>query len=130
MRGLTTFTLLMKRGAVGDGDIAAVKSFAQSRSFDLDHYPGMPRAEANQVNVQAAPELFDGVAALAGRDRDAFISRYKFDIAPATDDRPYFHNFFRWRTRPNSSRCARSAGRRCWNGASSSSPRPWFRRSC
>ena len=100
MRGLTTFTLLMKRGAVGDGDIAAVKSFAQSRSFDLDHYPGMPRAEANQVNVQAAPELFDGVAALAGRDRDAFISRYKFDIAPATDDRPYFHNFFRWRTLP------------------------------
>ena len=100
MRGLTTFTLLMKRGAVGEGDIAAVKSFARSRSFDLDHYPGMPRAEANQFNVQAAPELFDGVAALAGRDRDAFISRYKFDIAPATDDRPYFHNFFRWRTAP------------------------------
>ena len=100
IRGLTTFTLLMKRGAVGEGDIAAVKSFARSRSFDLDHYPGMPRAEANQVNVQAAPELFDGVAALAGRDRDAFISRYKFDIAPATDDRPYFHSFFRWRTAP------------------------------
>jgi hypothetical protein len=28
--------------------------------------------------------------------RAEFIANYPFDIRPATDDRPYFHNFFRW----------------------------------
>jgi spermidine synthase len=100
IRGLTTFTLLVKHGEVGAEDIAAVKAFAASRSFDLGHYPGMPRAEANRVNVLAAPELFDGVTALAGPGRDAFVAGYKFDIRPATDDRPYFHDFLRWRAAP------------------------------
>jgi hypothetical protein len=29
-------------------------------------------------------------------NRDRFIRDYKFNIQPATDDRPYFHHFFRW----------------------------------
>lgn len=32
-----------------------------------------------------------------GPDGNDFIRRYKYDIRPATDDRPYFFNFFRWR---------------------------------
>jgi hypothetical protein len=98
IRGLTTFTLLMKREPVAAADIAAVRGFARSRGFDLAYYPGMPRAEANRVNLVAEPELYDGIAALVGPERDAFIRRYKFDIGPATDDRPYFHDFFRWST--------------------------------
>ncbi len=30
----------------------------------------------------------------------AFIARYKFDLTPASDDRPYFFDFFRWRSLP------------------------------
>jgi hypothetical protein len=29
-----------------------------------------------------------------------FFDRYKFDIVPATDDKPYFFPFFKWRTLP------------------------------
>jgi hypothetical protein len=50
--------------------------------------------------VLARPEFHEGALALLGADREAFIERYKFSIVPATDDRPYFFHFFKWRTLP------------------------------
>ncbi|HEX2214052.1 MAG TPA: hypothetical protein VHH12_11525, partial [Mycobacterium sp.] len=50
----------------------------------------------NRFNVLPAPWLYDGTVSLLGNDRDAFIERYKFNLAPATDDRPYFFHFFKW----------------------------------
>ena len=44
--------------------------------------------------------FFDGVAALAWPDRARFVADYAFDLRPATDDRPWFHDFFRWRALP------------------------------
>jgi len=41
-----------------------------------------------------------GISALLGSRGHAFIEDYKFDITPPTDDRPYFFNFFKWRTLP------------------------------
>jgi hypothetical protein len=100
IRGMTTVTLMVKRGPVSAGDIAATKAFARSRAFDLIHYPGMGRQEANRRNMLTQPVFFDAVGALLGPGRDEFAARYKFDIAPATDDRPYFHDFFKWATLP------------------------------
>ena len=38
--------------------------------------------------------------ALLGPGREAFLDAYKFAIAPATDDRPFFHDFFKWSALP------------------------------
>ena len=100
IRGMTTVTLLVKRGLVSAGDIATTRAFTRSRAFDLVHYPGLGRQEANRRNRLAQPVFFDAARALLGPGHDAFIAGYKFDIAPATDDRPYFHNFFKWASRP------------------------------
>ncbi|MHA1528193.1 MAG: spermidine synthase [Alphaproteobacteria bacterium] len=100
IRSMTTVTLMVKRGPVSSGDIAATRAFARSRAFDLVHYPGMAREEANRRNRLAQPVFFDAARVLLGSGRDAFIAGYKFDIAPATDDRPYFHDFFKWATLP------------------------------
>ena len=35
---------------------------------------------------------------------------YKFDVRPATDDRPYFHSFFRWAHAPEILALSRSGG--------------------
>jgi len=32
--------------------------------------------------------------------REAFLDDWVYDIRPASDDRPYFYNFFRWRSLP------------------------------
>jgi SAM-dependent methyltransferase len=100
IRGMTTVTLLVKRGLISAEDIAATKAFAAPRAFDLVHYPGMGRQEANRRNRLAQPVFFDAVGVLLGPGRESFAARYKFDIAPATDDRPYFHDFFKWATLP------------------------------
>jgi len=33
-------------------------------------------------------------------DREAFFRRWVYDVRPATDERPYFYDFFRWRSLP------------------------------
>ncbi len=81
-------------------DVARIRTFAAERSFDLDYYPGIERAEADRFNVLDQPYFFEGAAALLRRDRQTFLESYKFDLHPATDDRPYFFDFFRWRALP------------------------------
>ena len=98
MRSWKTSTLLVKNGAFGSEDIAAIKVFCVARSFDV--YPGMKPQEANRYNVVTPPDLFDSATALLGPGRDEFVQNYKFDIAPATDDQPHFFHFFKWRSLP------------------------------
>ena len=100
IRGWRTATLLVRNGAFTEQEIAALKAFCRARSFDIDYYPGIRPEEANRYNVLEASWLHDGAVALLGPSRDAFVDRYKFDLAPSTDDRPFFFHFFKWRTLP------------------------------
>jgi hypothetical protein len=100
VRSWQTSTLLVKNGAFSSEDIVAIKAFCSERSFDVAFYPGMKAHEANHFNVVAPPDLFDGATALLGPGRDEFLQSYKFDIAPATDDKPHFFHFFKWRSAP------------------------------
>jgi hypothetical protein len=96
IRGWQTSTLLIKNGAYTAAEIHAVKQFCRSRAFDVAWYPGMNSMEANRYNLLEQPYFYQAAQALLGADRQAFIDSYKFDINPATDDRPFFHNFFKW----------------------------------
>jgi hypothetical protein len=100
VRGWQTATLVVKNGELGAADLAAVRGFAEARSFDLVHLPGMRAEEADRFNRVGEPSFHAGARALLGPERDAFIERYKFDLRPATDDRPYAGDFFRWRALP------------------------------
>ena len=100
IRGWQTSTLLIKSGAFTPMQIARLRAFAQARAFDMAWYPGMPAAEANRYNVLERPYLYEGAQALLSESRASFLDRYKFNIAPATDDRPYFFHFFKWRLLP------------------------------
>ena len=100
IRSWSTTTLLIKNGPLTAAEIAGIRTFAAERSFDLAYYPGMSREEANRYNLLDQPYLFDGAQALLGPERAAFLARYKFDVSPATDDRPYFSDFFKWQALP------------------------------
>jgi hypothetical protein len=110
LRGWKTATLLVKAGDLTPEDIARLRRFCRERSFDLDWYPGMPADEANRYNQLDQPWFHEGAVALLGPQREAYIERYKFNIAPATDDRPYFFHFFRWRTLPELLRLKEQGG--------------------
>lgn len=100
VRSWNTVTLLVKNGRFTSAEIAAIKQFCDARSFDVAYYPGMPAAEANRYNRLDRPYLYEAARALLGPDRAAYLRDYKFDITPATDDRPYFFRSFKWRTLP------------------------------
>ena len=100
IRSWNTSTLLVRNGVFSADDIAVIREFARSHSFDTAFYPAMPASDANRFNLLDQPYLFDGITALLGEDASDFIDRYKFHIAPATDNKPYFFHFFKWSALP------------------------------
>jgi len=100
IRSWQTSTLLIKNGAFTQAEIAALKSFSDQRAFDTAYYPGIVKEEASRFNKLRQDYFYQGTQALLGDNADAFIKDYKFDLQPATDDRPYFFNFFKWSVLP------------------------------
>jgi spermidine synthase len=91
-----TVTLLVKNAPFSRDQIAAARAFAGERQFDLAWFAGIRADDANRFNRMAKPTLYDAAVALLGPARSTFIANYRFDIRPATDDRPFFFRFFRW----------------------------------
>lgn len=110
IRGWKTATLIVKNGALTGADLAMLKAFCRARSFDGDYYPGIQAADTNRYNVLDQPYFYSGALAVLGPEREAFFDRYKFDIAPATDDRPFFFQFLKWRTLPELLRLKEQGG--------------------
>lgn len=100
IRGWQTSSLLIKNGDINSAEIDALKRFANKRSFDLAWYPGIQAEETNRYNRLAQAHFYHAAKALLSPERNKFIDDYKFNIAPTTDDSPYFFNFFKWRSLP------------------------------
>ncbi len=95
-RTLETFSILIKRGPFEEKEIELVKGFLAERRFDPVHYPAMPPEEANRFNRFPEPLYYNLVGAIMDRDLRGRIQKdYVFDISPSTDDRPFFHHFFK-----------------------------------
>jgi len=100
IRSWQTSTLLVKNGSITADEINRIKQFCQDRNFDLVYYPGISEQEVNQFNILQQPFLYQAATQLLGNQQNEFIDAYKFNITPATDDRPYFFQFFKWQTLP------------------------------
>ncbi len=100
IRSWMTTTLLVKRNRFTGDDLMRIRSFCSRLAFDLDYCPGIRPDEVNRFNILEHPYLHEGTMAILGEGRDAFFQRYKLDVRPATDDRPYFFHYFKWKTLP------------------------------
>lgn len=100
IRSWQTSTLIVKKGLIDNTEITALKEFCEQNSFDLVYYPGIRQHEANRYNKLHQADFFFATQALLGEQRQAFVEQYKFNLQPATDDRPYYFNFFKWSTLP------------------------------
>ena len=98
IRSWNTSTLLVKNGELTANNVASIREFARSRSFDTAWFPGIQASDANRFNLLDEPYLYTGTTALLGERAGEFIERYKFYIKPATDNRPYYFHFFKWAT--------------------------------
>ena len=100
IRGWNTSTLLVSNQVFSASQIEQVREFSSQRWFDLIHYPGIKAAEANQFNQLQQAWYFNAAHALLGDQREQFFADYKFNIRPATDNRPYFFYFLKWSALP------------------------------
>lgn len=76
--------VIVKRTPFTSAELESVRRVAQESGFDVIHAPGLP------------PNNPFGML-LAGSDPEGFVRDYRFDIAPTTDDSPFFFQFGRWR---------------------------------
>lgn len=100
IRSWATVTVLAFDRPITADEAGKLRRFCGTRGFDLCYLPGLTREETNRRHVLDRPYYFEGAGALLGPDREAFLAEYPFDVAAATDDRPYFSHFFRWRSLP------------------------------
>jgi MFS family permease len=98
IRGWQTSAVLIKNGRFTSEELQAIRTFCQQRSFDVAYLPDITVEETNRFNSLNEPYYYQGTTALLSDAAEQFIEQYKFKITPATDDEPFFFQFFRWRS--------------------------------
>jgi spermidine synthase len=91
-------TVVVSRAPLSAERINALRAYSSERGLDLAYLPGLSEGEANQYTALERPYYFEAAQAIVSPGRDAFLDAHPFHLAPATDDRPYFFRFFRWRS--------------------------------
>lgn len=110
IRGWQTATLIVTREKFSHEQGWRLVAFCQERAFDIVFGPGIGEDWANRYNILAEPTLALGVRALLRGEGESFFAGYKYHLQPATDDRPYFHHFFKWASLPELLRLRQSGG--------------------
>lgn len=77
-------SVIVKRSPFTDGDLDSILRVAQEHGFTFLYAP-------EALGTNEFSEM------LGADDRDAWFRTYRFDVKPATDDRPFFFQFGRWR---------------------------------
>jgi hypothetical protein len=88
-------------GTFSDSQIQNARNFARARGFDLVHLPGIKPEQVNQFHLLPEPVYYQCAQRILSAQRKSFYRNYAYNIRPATDDRPYFFNFFKWKSLPH-----------------------------
>ena len=102
LRSYRQMLILVRHGPFTQGELEAVRAFAEPRAFDLVYLPDLRPDEVNRHNVLEEPDYYRAcVALLDSEDRQVWYRHYPFDVEPPTDDHPFFGHFFKWEQVPN-----------------------------
>ncbi len=100
IRSYSTATILVCPQPFSDTQIKNARVFASENSFDLVHVPGIEPYQINKFDVLDEPYYYNAAQAILSENRETFYDGYDYYIKPATDDRPYFFDFFKFRSLP------------------------------
>lgn len=98
VRSWNTGTIVLSRAPLTGGQLRAVREFAAARGLDVSYLPGIGRTDVNRFTVLDQPVYYEAATALLSDRREIFYRDYAFHVRPASDDRPHFFRFFRWRS--------------------------------
>jgi hypothetical protein len=96
VRSWGSISLIAKKSPLTATEIETVRRFSAERRFDLLHYPGITVAETGVYVKTRGSDYFRAFAALLDPgQRGKFLADYMFDVAPVSDDRPFFSYFLK-----------------------------------
>jgi len=98
-RSWSTLTTLFKKDGFDENEINLLKENVKKLNFDIVYYNGVRQDEVNIYNILEEPYFYNyykEIIEVSSGSRETFYKNYYFNIYPATDDKPYFFNFFRF----------------------------------
>jgi hypothetical protein len=103
-RNYLAVTTLVSPDPIGRETVAAFKEACEELDMDIEHYPGIDSSELSQRNRIDGPEgkpysyYHHALREMLSGREESFYRSWVYDVRPPTDDRPYFHNFFKWKS--------------------------------
>ncbi len=97
IRDWSTLTVLASPTPFSPADRAKVREFCAARHFDLVWAADLRPDEVNHHNRLSEP-IYEELAArlVDPAQREVTIRAAEYAIVPPTDDRPFFHHYFKW----------------------------------
>lgn len=98
IRSWGTITFVMTKSPLQDQEIRNTRNFCETMMFDPAVLPGLHAGERARYNQFQDSSFFEYVDSIFSPKRDHFYSDYDFNIRPATDNKPYFSQFIKWKS--------------------------------
>ncbi len=82
--------------------VRELQLMCHNMSWDLDWFPGVRPEQTNKIHLLAGPEgsrvswYYHAMKKILSPEREDFYRKWICNVQPATDDRPFFYDFFRW----------------------------------
>jgi predicted membrane-bound spermidine synthase len=104
VRSWGTITFCASRSPLTGAEVEAVRAFAERLQFDPALLPGLLPEERQRFHLLEDPQLLDDLVLILSNQRETLYRSYDFRLRPASDNRPFFSQFLRWRSLPHLSR--------------------------
>ncbi len=101
IRSWAAATIVVSPQPLSNSQITNARSFARQRCFDLVHLPGIETKDVNRFHTLQQPIYYESAQLILSDRYEDFYRNYTYNIRPATDDRPYFFDFFKWKSLPS-----------------------------
>jgi len=98
VRSWGTVTLTLKKTPINITEGDSVRKFCERLLFDPVILPDLKLGEKEKYNKVQDEYFFNNLDEALSSKRKSFFTDYDFNIKPATDDRPYFSQFIRWKS--------------------------------
>ena len=104
IRSWGTTTFICSKNPINEKMTGIIESFCRERSFDPVYFPNIMLSQVNQNHKLESPYYFQAIYSLVKDFKEGRIYEtyqdYFFNITPATDNRPFFFYFLKWRNIP------------------------------
>jgi hypothetical protein len=93
-----TITFCMKKNPYSKAEIDSIVKFSDEMGFEIVMLPnrGMKEMSSSFTDNQISPDSV--IYELFGNNREELYSEYNFRIEPASDNKPYFSQFLKWKS--------------------------------